>query len=409
MLKNVTLLKSEKEGKTTWRLLGPRGQPLDSFGAFADSLIRKHAFNTRAAYCRHLAEFFDYLYEALAVLQVADPQQQFSRLVLREIIEAYDDYLVLGRNSAKRVAALVDTSKPSPRHAPSTSALMHAPLRKFLRLSEQFRKEREELAREGLASGGGELGPLLQGLDDSVEVPVLQVHSMSANSMIAGVLSGGPRLLRAAVLPTVPPQVPYDETRAFPFDAIGGFIDKLPTYRDKALYALLAASGCRMHEALQVLFDDVDILAGTVALRDPRLRAGNPSYLFLSHLEREKLAWKGRTTEKTLLIEPFASQFFLNLEHYLHEEYTPHGLHRFVFQYITQRQAGRPYFLSRASSRLETFRKALSLARIEGNLHGPHSLRHAYGTYLLNYFPRLNGDYGLPVLNCPGFCGGSNL
>lgn len=108
MFKNVTLLKSGKEGKTTWRLLGPLGQPLDSFGAFADSLTRKHAFNTRAAYCRHLADFFDYLYEALAALQVVDPQQQFSRLVLREIIEAYDDYLVLGGSSAKRVAALVD-------------------------------------------------------------------------------------------------------------------------------------------------------------------------------------------------------------------------------------------------------------------------------------------------------------
>lgn len=28
---------------------------------------------------------------------------------------------------------------------------------------------------------------------------------------------------------------------------------------------------------------------------------------------------------------------------------------------------------------------------------GPHGLRHMYGTYLLNYFPRSNGDYGLPA------------
>jgi integrase len=390
-------LESEKDGKTSWRLLGPAGLPLDSFSAFADSLMRKHPFNTRATYCRHLAEFFDYLYEASAALQAAEPQQRFTRLVLQEIVEAYDDYLVLGSASGKRVAVLVDSSKPSPRHAPATSALMHAPVRKFLRLSEQLRKEMEEMAREGLTSSGAASSPLLQGFESSVGASPQQRRAMSAASMIAGVISGGPRLLRAAVLPTVSPQVPYEESRAFPFDSIGGFINELPTYRDKTLYALLAASGCRMHEALQLLFDDVDVAAGTVALRDPRLRAGHPSYLALSTAEREKLAWKGRTTEKTLLIEPFASQFFANLEHYLREEYTPHGLHRFVFQYMKERQAGRPYFLSVASSRLETFRKAVAATGIEAHVRGPHSLRHAYGTYLLNYFPRLNGDYGLPV------------
>ncbi len=32
---------------------------------------------------------------------------------------------------------------------------------------------------------------------------------------------------------------------------------------------------------------------------------------------------------------------------------------------------------------------------ILGESHGPHSLRHAYGSYLLNYFPRVDGGFGL--------------
>jgi|APMI01.1.fsa_nt_gi integrase len=89
--------------------------------------------------------------------------------------------------------------------------------------------------------------------------------------------------------------------------------------------------------------------------------------------------------------------FFANLEQYLRTEYIPHGLHRFLFQYLHAGMEGQPYFLSAASSRLETFKRAAADVGVGDQVHGPHSLRHAYGTYLLNYFPRGNGDYGLPL------------
>lgn len=410
MLKNVTLLPAQLDGKTTWRLLGPNGMPEESFGVFADSLIRKHPLNTRLSYCRNLAEFFDYLHEASAALQASNPPIKLTRLVLQEILEAFDDYLVLGGSSGKRVALLVNKTKPSPMHAPATSALMHAPLRKFLALSEELRKEMAEMVREGLAPiRDVDQAPLLPGMGERSAVSGFQRTAMSATSMISGVITGGPKLLRTTSLPTVSPQIPYEESRAFPFDAVADFIDALPTYRDKALYAMLAASGARMSEGLQLLFDDVDVNDGTIALRSPRLRAGHPSYLALSPSEREKLAWKGRTTETTLLIEPFASLFFANLELYLRNEYIPHGLHRFIFQYSTKRLRGTPYLLSASNSRLEIFRRAVSAAGIAAEVSGPHSLRHAYGTYLLNYFPRSNGDYGLPVALVQQLMGHANV
>ena len=109
------------------------------------------------------------------------------------------------------------------------------------------------------------------------------------------------------------------------------------------------------------------------------------------------LSWKGRTTHETLLIEPFSTMFFEYLELYLKHEYIPHGLHRFVFQYSYREHMGRPYFLSDASGRQKIFKKAAAEAGIETRLGGDHSLRHAYGTYALNYFPRINGEYGLPL------------
>ncbi|MGE5453101.1 MAG: tyrosine-type recombinase/integrase [Acidobacteriota bacterium] len=398
MLKNVTLVKDTKDGKATWRLLGPNGVPLDSFTAFADSLLRKHGFNTRVSYCRHLAAFYDYIFEAEAVLKAISPGEPLTRAKLKNVLEAYDEYLVNGEDSGSEIAKLVSQSKPSTRYAATTSALMHAPLKKFLSLSEGIRQELLELSQLGMAPVGDvDTEPLLPELHSKVPVTPSQHRAMTANSMIASVISGGPKFLNSTVLPTTSPQVSYDESRAFPYDQIEGFIKEQSTFRDKALYAFLAASGCRNHEGLQLLFDDIDVSAGTVALRDPALRPNHPSYLYLSPDDRDLLAWKGRTTDRTLLIEPFVSMFFENLEHYMAKEYVPHGLHRFVFQYLKKGKEGRPYFLSSHAARLESFKRAAAAVGLEGVVSGPHSLRHAYGTYLLNYFPRLSGDYGLPL------------
>ena len=66
MYKNVSLRSRIVDGIPTWKLLGPDGLPVAAFAAFAYSL-RKDPKNTRDSYCRHLAEFFDYLIEVAAL------------------------------------------------------------------------------------------------------------------------------------------------------------------------------------------------------------------------------------------------------------------------------------------------------------------------------------------------------
>ncbi len=128
--------------------------------------------------------------------------------------------------------------------------------------------------------------------------------------MIAGVFPAGPKLVESVVLRGEFDDTPYDEQRAFPYDKVMELIEAMPTYWDKALYALLAASACRTYEALQVLFnDDVDVEGEVVRLVSPKSMPWHPSYRALVPAQRELLAWKGRTSNlsriRTCSFEPW--------------------------------------------------------------------------------------------------------
>lgn len=394
MLKNVSLIQSRQSGKQSWRLLDSGGCPIRAFDLFAKALARD-SVNTRANYCRWLAEFFDYLIEASAWTP-AGQNGDVRRDDLVEVIESYDEYLVFGQDSGNEIARRISKTLPSPRISRSSSSTKHAAVRKFLKLSERFRAQMLELNEAGALPNKPEDGKQLFNFGSMREPSQFQRQALVANSMISGVISGGIKLIEEGILPTSVPDISYDHNRAFPFDRVKDVLSQMTCYRDKALYAFCAASGCRISEALQLLWEDIDILEQKVRLIDPKSRPYSPSYLALQPVERDRLVWKGRATSLALLIEPFATMFFDALAAYLRHEYVPHGRHKFVFQYENEGQAGCPYYLAQASSRYEVLKRAKRLAGISG-VKGPHAFRHMYGTYLLNYFPRPDGSYGLPL------------
>jgi len=394
LFKHVSLRSREINGKTSWLLLGPDGNPIAAFSAF-DASLRNSPFNTRNSYCRHLAEFFDYLIEATWLIGQG---RALTKLELTDALEAYGDYLLLGTDAVREIANTVAASLPPGKNSSSSIAPKKAALRRFLKLSETVRQEMVELGRLYSTHLMIPDTALLPEIGQKRPLSPAEVKAIQTNSMFAGVVAGGPKELESVTLGDETPITNYKENRAFPFDKVMDFIDAMPTYRDKAFYSLLAASGCRTHEGLQILLSDIDVNEGTVRLVDPHSRPGHPSYRYLLPMQREMLAWKGRTSDVTLLIEPFASVFFQSLQLYLEREYLVHGRHEFVFQYLRGAERGQPYFLSNPGTRLELFHKVLRFVRVFlPKKTGPHGLRHMYGTYLLNYFPRSNGDYGLPV------------
>lgn len=396
MFKNVTLLPTTKDGQKIWKLLGPDGNPIPAFDIFAVHLLSAK-LNTRIAYSRHVAAFLDYMFEAYDRLQATDPAFEPTTLRLRKVIEEYNDYLTLGTDSGKPIAALVSASLPSPRCSTSSAALANAAVRRFLNLSEDIRSEMEELATLRLADGHVDGLPLFPEMGKKVAISVSQRQQMMSKSLLAGVISGGPKFLKSVSLPTSVPRASKEDDRAFPFDRIVDFIEALPSHQAKSRYAFCAASGCREGESLQLLMEDIDFTSGKVLLIDPKSRVNHPSYRNLLPEERDQLEWKGRTTSACILIEPFASIFFEQLEKYLKHEYIPHGLHSFIFQYQKGKLAGRPYFLTAKSTRQEVFKTALRKENVKLRIDGPHSLRGAFATYLLNYFPRSDGSYGLAL------------
>lgn len=396
-MKNVTLVEVTRDGKQSWRLLGPNGKPITAFDIFANTLLR-NSINTRKSYCKNLAEFFDYLIEAGNQLAEANPDLVIDRLLLSKILESYDSYLVEGEHSGNEIAQLVHRSIPSTIVSGTTSSQYHAALRRFLKLSEKIRSQMAELQEAGFEVALTDPMPLIAGVGERRALTQNERTALRTNSMLAGVISRGAKFIEEKILPTAVSSITYDDERAFPFDRVTDLLNQFTCYRDKALYAFCAASGCRVSEGLQLLWEDIDIAQGKVKLLDPKKRRHHPSYLNLTPLQRDRLVWKGRETELTLLIEPFRHLFFEYLEKYVKEEYVAHGRHQFVFQYNVDGIDGVPYFLSDAGSRSKVFRGAVTRAGIEiVDGVGPHGLRHMYGTYLLNYFPRPDGTYGLSM------------
>lgn len=143
-------------------------------------------------------------------------------------------------------------------------------------------------------------------------------------------------------------------------------VKTLPTTRDKALVSLLASTGCRLSEALQLRFSDVDMVAKTVTLF-PR-----------------KLGWTTRTSNefdamKLSLNGALADYFFISLSKYNRQEYkSPWADSALIFPNLPLHYTKQGLSLGGAQSTREAFLDAMRKAGIKKDItrHGLNSLRH---------------------------------
>ncbi|WP_405124396.1 tyrosine-type recombinase/integrase [Pseudomonas alloputida] len=372
---------------------------------WAYKLAREYSYRTVKAYCYAIKSFLTYIFGLIELEGGVSSQR------LQEALNAYESYLVFGVKSdsdiAKKVAILVG----SPGLAAASVVSHLAAVNKFIDASEQLHRALDELESKGAIFSRNLTG---FSLEASVGTNVTSIvrAALKRNTWLGACLAGGAnRIKRAGLRPvSKQPEIAYmdefgGDEKTFPIDKCVELIDSATSLRDKVLWSLLSASGCRISEALIMLKEDIDL--DPLRLDKKKVYVVNPNTRrnelieFLSETTINQLSFKGRDKPDTFLIEPFASLFWKFLAEYLQDEKRKDrlrggsGHHRFLIRNLIN---GGPMCLS-YQALLERFQKAAF--KVAGNNYGFHSLRHMYGYYLANHCPNPNANsrraYGLDL------------
>lgn len=396
-MKNFMLVEAPRTSKGRYLLLhldpGIPGQEFEPFSHYATWLAdRGYAPNTQKLYAEHTGRFIDYVYEASRTEFSADVD-----VTIQSIIYSYQAYLLFGIDAGNPIASklAVALGKKELTSHISLSQTIEAAITWFLQVLEK----RNLIAPDQLFSCFYLNRPQYRSQ--------YEISAQKANSWLAAVIRDSlnsvlPKRRKDRLFPQAArrdrknDKQPF-KTTAYPIERAVSLVRQAKPrrtktfYRDMSLYSLLAASGARTSEALQIRMSDINSDEFMVYLRDPFARK-TPG---ITEGEYELLSWKGRDTEITFLIEPFARIFWDSLEKYLDLEYNSSVGHDFIFQNFD----GRPFFAGDRSSRDKTFKKYAEKAGLQ-NVDGIslHSLRHMYGTYTLNYMPVPGQSIpGLPI------------
>lgn len=314
-----------------------------------------------------------------------------------DALDSYESFLVFGIDSESEIARKVaEVLKPNKLKAASVR-LHFAAVNSFLAASESAHIGMGQLQDGGYISNLA-ISPLAEVVGQSRPTTSLERAAVKSRSWFAGCVAGGARKVKRTHLSAVakPSTLAHTDCSggdelAFPIDKCAELIASATCLRDAVLWSFLAASGCRISEALTLQRDDIvlsfdDASFKKVYIVDPASRRDELSR-HLPESTINQISHKGRQTTDTWLIEPFASMFWIALNEYMEEQ---QGLekkrlrpvfHNFLFRNLRN---GKPMPTSYQAV-WERFKVAA--LRVTGRSYGFHSLRHMYGYYLLNHCP----------------------
>lgn len=352
-----------------------------------------YAEHTIEQYSGHVARFLDFLYEAV---KIEDRNNDFQLL-----IASYKSYLLFGKSSEDKLATKV-AYQLGRNHAASVESIT-------LGIENAISSFIDFQTVKSSAVDSDNLF-LKYYLTERVRTPK-ELNNIREKDWLAGTirrsLSAARKTLGKKLFPgaarksnrNTKADKPY-KTKAYPLESVIDLLHNKPKRkttshtRNQCIYSLLAASGMRTSECLQLRTKDIDFNNFKIFIRSP-FEDVLPG---ITEEEFTYLSWKGRATEETFLIEPFATRFWTLLKKYMAEVYNSSVNHDFIFQ----KHDGRPLFTGDRASRIKTFKhnaKKSGLKDTKGI--SPHSLRHMYGTYVLNYLPIDAGQgqmrYGLSM------------
>ena len=406
-------------GRTSWELKDTSGLHISVFAEFCRKLQGKYA--TRLRYTTVVARFIDYLYE---VRVLGGPP--VTRAVVNDAIDYYmallksGDQLSLtvGKRERARYAEGDQAREVALRGVAQRLGIKPlakgswdntlAALNQFLRLCALLEREAKEIAllRGGIdkilvSDAEWNYVPLLSAVEGVTSFSAEEVQHLKHSTMLGGVIRfRGDELKRLKGLrKSTRQQSQVDvDSLDFPEQYFPALLLSATSWRDRALWSLMVASGIRRSEALNLQWCDIDFAAREVYVLDPDLlRYGRE--VSLEECERR---FKGRTVSRTYLRQPYRDWFYEYLSRYRKEEYRlPMDGNDFVFQYLISPHYGRPLYQATDQTLNTAFTSAVKRARIPGPpinrnyVWTGHSLRHAYGRYMLN-------DYKVPGQSRPG-------
>jgi len=407
-LKNVVRVKAAKHGHITWLLLDKAGMPIEAFSYYCEK-NRDFAVSTQKRYAEVVSRFIDYLIEADA-FGVPTTKKH-----LNAVIDAYP--LLLRDGSIGLEERLRRTISDNPEDEwllrvaqslnqqplrPASFSNTLAAINRFLRLSEALAIEAFEKATLAGITHNESYKDLIKALSGATKLSAVEVRNMRHNSVLGSVIrfksEGLTRPRRLSTSATVT-QVDIHHLD-FPMEFVIPLAHSATSYRDRALWLLLAASGIRVSEALNLQWADINPETQEVFIYDPAGRR-----LGGDMTPDERARFKGRTVSMTYLIQPFRQAFFRALEDYVRHEFVPGrttSSSGFVFQYIEPSRRGQPLRGVSDAALTGNFKAASEKAgvpTVSSRQWTIHSLRHMYGVYMVNDFPvdPASGKYGLEL------------
>lgn len=402
--KNISLIPYNKNGYSLFFIIDNLGKRDPFFDFFVNNLIeRRYAKNTVQLYSIAVASLLDYLIEAIEYYE--KKSVLIDGYKLSQIISMFPLFLSSGTKSSNEFIQQVALKLNAIPKTGSTEETYIAGINKYLSVSEDFHQRINELKDvipnfEYISNER-----LFPNIGKKEKIPSFEKFNITKNNMLSSVISGGAVFKRLSALKKTKrtQQIDKDENlKIFPIDKSLDILKNSKNQLERALISLLSASGIRLSEALLLTFDDINVIDKEISINNPHNKTLEDYWDFFTYEEKQQLPFKSRSTKYTFLISPYEDYFWESLLRYIKEERRTSNNHPFIFT----NEDGNPLLFNdkKFTQRFRTLSK-----KTTGTIYSPHSLRHMYVSYLVNYFPTGNDNYGLAVHQVQKLVGHTNI
>lgn len=318
---------------------------------------------------------------------------------LNRILHVYPYFLAEADSSPNQIASDIAKILKFKGVSEATTRRYISTLNQFLKFSDQeWLSQREMLEYYDVDVFVSEQA-LMGELTQRTSLSKSEKKALLNQSMLAGVISGGPERIKRPKI-RMPNRFKYASkiekpwySKSFPVNKVMDLISQAKSYRDICLYSLLAGTGVRTHEAMQLRLEDILVNEESVQILPYSQRI--KVYSDLDEVDVTKLAFKGRSHSDTYFIPVFREIFFDNLYNYLDEREKTNPDHDFVFVALSNNSLGTAWFKGDSTSHNRTFKSTQERMGLD-RLYTLHSLRHFFGTWMRNYEPNEAG-FGLSL------------